>query len=64
MADNTSASGPKSTFEAYRAEGDMLFKQQEYKKALESYDQVSTLPCDPSLVLSVYMYISLQLYIH
>lgn len=50
MADNTSASGPKSTFEAYRAEGDMLFKQQEYKKALESYDQVSTLPCEPSLV--------------
>lgn len=41
MADNASAAGPKSTFEAYRAEGDMLFKQQEFKKALESYDQVS-----------------------
>lgn len=43
MADNASASGPKSTFEAYRAEGDMLFKQQEFKKALESYNQVSAL---------------------
>lgn len=41
MADNASAVGPKSTFEAYRAEGDMLFKQQEFRKALESYNQVS-----------------------
>ena len=41
MADNASTAGPKSTFEAYRAEGDMLFKQQDFKKALESYDQVS-----------------------
>jgi len=41
MADNVSAAGPKSTFEAYRAEGDMLFKQQEFSKALESYNEVS-----------------------
>ena len=41
MADNVSSAGPKSTFEAYRAEGDMLFKQQEFKKALESYNLVS-----------------------
>ncbi|CAH1774091.1 unnamed protein product [Owenia fusiformis] len=35
--DNNSEMGPKGTFETYRAEGDTLFKQGEYNKAIESY---------------------------
>jgi len=32
--------GPKGTYEIYRAEGDALFKQGNYKKAIESYTAV------------------------
>ena len=35
--------GPKSSFGTYLAEGDALFKQGEYKKALESYSMVRPL---------------------
>ena len=35
--------GPKSSFSTYLAEGDVLFKQGAYKKALDSYSQVSFL---------------------
>ena len=34
--------GPKSSFSTYLAEGDVLFKQGAYKKALESYSLVSS----------------------
>ena len=36
-----SDNGPKGTYEIYRAEGDALFKQGNYKKAIESYTAVS-----------------------
>ena len=39
--DQSSEGGPKSSFETYRAEGDVLFKQAAYKKAIESYNLVS-----------------------
>ena len=39
--DGSSEGGPKSSFEVYKAEGDVLYKQQEYKKALDSYNQVN-----------------------
>ena len=32
--------GPKSSFTTYLAEGDVLFKQGEFKKALDSYNLV------------------------
>ena len=32
--------GPKSSFSTYLAEGDALFKQGDYKKALDSYSMV------------------------
>lgn len=32
---------PRSSFGTYLAEGDVLFKQGEYKKALESYSLVN-----------------------
>ena len=32
--------GPKSSFSTYLAEGDALFKQGDYRKALESYSLV------------------------
>ena len=35
--------GPKSSFEVYRAEADMLFKNGQYRKAIESYSTVSDL---------------------
>ena len=35
--------GPKSSFSTYLAEGDALFKQGEFKKALESYSMVGFL---------------------
>ena len=35
--------GPKSSFSTYLAEGDALYKQGEYKKALESYRMVGPL---------------------
>lgn len=38
MGDDKSDAGPRSSFEAYRAEGDLLFKQQEFRKALETYN--------------------------
>lgn len=37
-----SDNGPKGTYEIYRAEGDALFKQGNYKKAIESYTAVSS----------------------
>ena len=42
MYEDTSSSGgePKGSFEIFKAEGDVLFKQQEYKKALKSYVKV------------------------
>ena len=36
--DEEQEEGPKSSFTTYLAEGDVLFKQGEYKKALESYN--------------------------
>lgn len=35
-----SDNGPKGTYEIYRAEGDALYKQGNYKKAIESYTMV------------------------
>ena len=32
---------PKGSFEIFKAEGDVLFKHGEYRKALESYNTVS-----------------------
>lgn len=40
---------PKSSFPIYVAEGDVLFKQGEYEKAVESYTTVSLL--DSNLLL-------------
>ena len=40
--------GPKGTYEIYRAEGDALFKQGNYKKAIESYTAVSKSSKDSS----------------
>ena len=39
--DEEQEEGPKSSFTTYLAEGDVLFKQAEYKKALDSYNLVS-----------------------
>lgn len=39
--DEDEQEGPKSSFATYLAEGDVLFKQSEFKKALESYSLVS-----------------------
>lgn len=41
--DEDEIEGPKSSFGTYLAEGDALFKQSEFKKALESYSLVRTL---------------------
>ena len=38
--DEEQEEGPKSSFTTYLAEGDVLFKQGEYKKALDSYNLV------------------------
>ena len=38
--DDEEQEGPRSSFGTYLAEGDTLFKQSEYKKALESYSLV------------------------
>ena len=38
--DTSSDGGPKGSFENFKAEGDVLFKQGSYKKALESYNTV------------------------
>ena len=35
--------GPKGTFEIYKAEADTLYKQGEYRKAIEGYTTVRTL---------------------
>ena len=37
----SSEGGPKGSFENFKAEGDVLFKHGEFKKALESYNTVS-----------------------
>ena len=39
--DEEQEEGPKSSFSTYLAEGDVLYKQGEYKKALDSYSLVS-----------------------
>ena len=38
--DEEEQEGPRSSFATYLAEGDTLFKQSEFKKALESYSLV------------------------
>ena len=38
--DKEEQEGPRSSFATYLAEGDTLFKQSEFKKALESYSLV------------------------
>ena len=38
--DEEEQEGPKSSFDTYFAEGDVLFKKGEFKKALESYSLV------------------------
>ena len=38
--DNGSEGGPKGSFEIYKSEGDVLFKQQMYTKAIECYNTV------------------------
>ena len=43
--DNGSEQGPPGTFETYRAEGDILYKNGDYKKANESYTIVSYFSC-------------------
>ena len=43
--DDEEQEGPRSSFGTYLAEGDALFKQSEYKKALESYSMVTTIIC-------------------
>jgi len=50
MYDDNGSDGPKGTFEIYRAEADSLYKQGEYRKAIESYTTVSriTLICQPT----------------
>lgn len=40
--DDNASEGPKGTFEIYRAEADSLYKQGEYRKAIESYTIVSS----------------------
>lgn len=50
--DEEQEEGPKSSFSTYLAEGDVLYKQGEYKKALDSY----------SLVIWTSLFTSLSLY--
>jgi hypothetical protein len=38
--DNESEEGPVSTFQSYAAEGDILAKRSNYKKAIEAYTKV------------------------
>ena len=38
--ENGSESGPKGSFEIYKSEGDVLFKQQMFTKAIECYNMV------------------------
>ena len=38
--DNGSEGGPKGSFEIYKSEGDVLFKQMMYTKAIECYNTV------------------------
>ena len=48
--DDNGSEGPKGTFEIYRAEADSLYKQGEYRKAIESYTIVSSLS-PPTIIL-------------
>ena len=41
MYESSSDGGPAGSFENFKSEGDVLFKQCEYKKALESFNTVS-----------------------
>ena len=43
--DDNSDVGPRGTFETYRAEGDALYKNSEYTKAIESYTTVRIFDC-------------------
>ena len=43
--DDSSEGGPKGSFENFKAEGEVLFKQQEYKKALDSFNTVCQQNC-------------------
>ena len=43
MYEEGSDTGPRGTFEIYRAEGDSLYKNGDYRKAIESYTTVSIL---------------------
>jgi hypothetical protein len=40
---NSSEGGPKGSFENFKAEADVLFKQNDYKKAIDSYNTVCSL---------------------
>lgn len=39
--DGSSEGGPKGSFENFKAEGEVLFKHHEYKKALDSFNTVN-----------------------
>ena len=39
--DGSSDGAPKGSFEIYKAEGDVLFKHGEFKKALDSFNTVT-----------------------
>jgi hypothetical protein len=41
MYDEESEQGPPGTFESYRAEGDLLYKNANYTKSVECYTIVS-----------------------
>ena len=41
MYDDNASEGPKGTFEIYRAEAESLYKQGEYRKAIDSFTIVS-----------------------
>ena len=49
--DEDEIEGPKSSFGTYLAEGDALFKQSEFKKALASYSLVRFLDFDCWLLI-------------
>ena len=45
--------GPKGTFENFKAEGDVLFKKEEYNKALNSYTTVCQIPPKNKIKMSI-----------
>ena len=44
--EGSSEGGPKGSFENFKSEGDVHYKQNEYKKALGSYNMVSIIAAD------------------